>query len=383
MNSSWNAVRRPITWILTLLLLTACKPAWNVTLTTPGGAVLILNQQTFKDHERFGETVDGEMGVPLEQVFYNHGFEVIQEIIVLDYEGYDYPFDWATVADQAWWLDNGGLLITGDRIEVSALEIMPSNMLSQVEARITDIAPTAATALDLRIPEQAIGRPLTTASAEHVLLIMLDGFGYLRYLEACEKGLLTVLTEFDPPMIAVTTYPPITTVSTASFLTGAPPAIHGADQRGIRKTEVETIFAVALERGLEVVAVEGEALAFNLSSAETTLSGDRDGNGRTDDNVLTNAQGILAAGMPDLLFVHFHGIDDSGHSYGPGSPQEEASIIEVDAAVGKLIELAPEGTLIVIFADHGMHSVSEEGRLGNHGHLIERDMFIPIFLIRK
>ncbi len=84
-----------------------------------------------------------------------------------------------------------------------------------------------------------------------------------------------------------------------------------------------------------------------------------------------------------MLLRNFHGIDDRGHSYGPGSPEEEASIIEVDAAVGELIELVPHGTLIVIFADHGMHLVQEEGRLGNHGHLIERDMFIPLFLIRK
>jgi hypothetical protein len=28
-----------------------------------------------------------------------------------------------------------------------------------------------------------------------------------------------------------------------------------------------------------------------------------------------------------------------------------------------------------------MHPVDEEGRLGNHGNLIERDMFIPLILV--
>jgi predicted AlkP superfamily pyrophosphatase or phosphodiesterase len=56
---------------------------------------------------------------------------------------------------------------------------------------------------------------------------------------------------------------------------------------------------------------------------------------------------------------------------------------EVDSAVGRIVETLPEGTLIVVFADHGMHKVEEEGRLGNHGHLLERDMFIPIFLVIK
>ena len=87
--------------------------------------------------------------------------------------------------------------------------------------------------------------------------------------------------------------------------------------------------------------------------------------------------------MPDLFFVHFHGIDDAGHTYGPGAPEERATIRDVDVAVGQLIEALPPNTLILIFADHGMHQVDEEGRLGNHGHLIERDMFIPIFVVVK
>ena len=85
--------------------------------------------------------------------------------------------------------------------------------------------------------------------------------------------------------------------------------------------------------------------------------------------------------MPDLFYVHFHGIDDAGHTYGPGTPEEETVIQEVDAAVGQLLAALPADTLVIIFADHGMHRIDAEGRLGNHGNLIERDMFIPIFVI--
>jgi predicted AlkP superfamily pyrophosphatase or phosphodiesterase len=51
--------------------------------------------------------------------------------------------------------------------------------------------------------------------------------------------------------------------------------------------------------------------------------------------------------------------------------------------VGQLLDALPAGTLVVIFADHGMHQVEEEGRLGNHGNLIERDMFIPIIVTEE
>jgi predicted AlkP superfamily pyrophosphatase or phosphodiesterase len=91
---------------------------------------------------------------------------------------------------------------------------------------------------------------------------------------------------------------------------------------------------------------------------------------------------VLDEGMPDLFWVHFHGIDDTGHSYGPGSPEEEAAIAGVDTAVGDILARVPTGTLVLIFADHGMHAVDEEERSGNHGSLIERDMLVPIWTFR-
>jgi predicted AlkP superfamily pyrophosphatase or phosphodiesterase len=224
---------------------------------------------------------------------------------------------------------------------------------------------------------------LETVSVDRVVLIFLDGLGYVRYTEALALNLIPNLSALGEPLVATVTYPPRTSVSTASLLTGAGPEVHGVDRRGIRKTETETLFDVASSAGLEVVAVEGESLSFELRGAELQLSGDLDGNGHTDDNVLANALSVLREGTPDVFFVHFHGIDDAGHSYGPGAPEECAAIQEEDAAVARILELLPEHTLIIIFADHGMHQANQEGRLGNHEHLIERDMFVPIFVVVK
>jgi predicted AlkP superfamily pyrophosphatase or phosphodiesterase len=51
--------------------------------------------------------------------------------------------------------------------------------------------------------------------------------------------------------------------------------------------------------------------------------------------------------------------------------------------VGQLLAAWPSGALIIIFADHGMHRVEEVGRKGNHGNLSERDMLIPIWTVKK
>ncbi len=372
-----------------LFCLASCAPAWEATVVAPEGSDFPVDREVIAGLDSFAE--EGQV-LSLERVLWMAGHRVIERLMVSEPQGARRDFDWTAVADDAWWGKDGELSIGGESFAVSRLEVEPSGLLERVEADITDIAPTVAAALGLPSPAQATGQALEAPSASpstglrtsHVLLVFLDGFGYLRYIEARDTGLIPHLAALGEPLIGLTVYPPSTSVASAALLSGAPPQVNGVDQRGIRKTEVETLFDVANAAGRQVVAVEGGALAFNLRNAEMQLSGDRDGNGSTDDNVLANALAVLDEGMPDLFYVHFHGIDDAGHTYGPNTPQEEAVIREVDAAVGQLLALLPADTLVIIFADHGMHRVEgEHGRLGNHGHLIERDMFIPIFVAAK
>jgi hypothetical protein len=308
---------------------------------------------------------------------------VIDSITVTETGGTSDFYHWADAAGSLQ-VNKNGYLRDGEReIQPESILVTRSAWENGVEGHIYDIAPTAAAALGIPAPALSTGEDLGGKPADAVLLLFLDGFGYIRYQEALEEGLIPVLGKLDPPLVGLTTYPPVTTVSSASLLTGTEPSRHGVDTRGIRTTENETLFDVAQQAGLRVVAVEGEALAFNLRSAELKLSGDRDGNGGTDDNVLANTLAVLESGMPDLLFVHFYGIDDQGHAVGPGAPAEQEKISEVDTAVGKILEVLPSGTRVIIFADHGMHLVDADGRQGNHGHLIPRDMLIPIWLFTK
>jgi len=364
-------------------MLGGCGPllgSWQAVILRPDGSLLRVDPDVLDGLEEFARE-DG--AVPLERVLYQAGHRVIQELVLVDDEETRHQLAWPSIAGDAWWHEDGIATINGEEFVISRLEVEPPALLARVEAEIVDIAPTVAAALGLRQPSDAAGRALPAPAAEHVLLLFLDGLGYLRYAEALQGGLVPNLAALGEPLVALTEYPPSTRVGTAALLTGAPSEVTGVDGRSVRSTESETIFDVAAEAGLRVVAVEGEALAFNLRSADMQLSGDRDGDGSTDDNVLRNALAVLDQGMPDLFYVHFHGIDDSGHSYGPWAVQEKEAIRGVDAAVGELVDALPGGTLLIVFADHGMHSVQEAGRSGNHGHLIERDMFVPIFVTAK
>jgi hypothetical protein len=366
--------------LLIVFCLAGCGSNWEATVVAPDGNGFSVDATVL---EGLADFADEERGVPLERVLWTAGHYAIERVTAIEPEGARHDFTWADAADEAWWRENGQVEIGGEALPVARVEAEPPELLEQVQARIIDIAPTAAAALRLPVPDQATGQALEVPAASHVMLLFLDGFGYQRYTEALASGLIPNLGELPAPLLGLTEYPPSTRVGTAAMLTGAPPQVNGVDGRSVRSTEVETLFDVAAAAGLQVSAVEGEALAFNLRGAEAQLSGDRDGNGSTDDNVLANAQAVLDTGMPDLFLVHFHGIDDAGHTYGPGAPEEEAVIREVDAAVGELLQSLPTDVLVIIFADHGMHLVQEEGRLGNHGNLIVRDMFIPIWVVDK
>lgn len=388
--SATGTVRRPGLLALVFLLgLTACGRDWEAAVVAPDGTAFAVDAGLL---ESLADFADEEQGIPLERVLWTSGHYVVERVVIIEPGGARHQFEWSAVAADTWWQEKGRIAVGGESIPVSRLEVEPPALLGQVQADIRDIAPTAAGALGLPDPAEATGRALGSRRARHVLLLFLDGFGYVRYLEARDADLIPNLTAAGEPLLALTVYPPSTRVGTAALLTGALPEVNGADRRSVRQTEIETLFDIAAAAGLDVVAVEGEALAFNLRSADVQLSGDRDGNGSTDDNVLANALAVLACassactgdgGMPALFFVHFHGIDDAGHSYGPGAPEEESVIREVDAAVGELLRALPADSLAIIFADHGMHEVEEEGRLGNHGNLIAEDMFIPIILTEK
>lgn len=368
--------------LVLLVALAVLGQSWQAEVIGPDGVPFPVDARVL---ESLDDPDEEDMGVPVDQLLWAAGHQVVERLTLTGPDGTRREFEWPAVADDAWWLENGKLSIAGETLAVSSVEAEPPALLDQVQARITDLAPTAVAALGLPALAQATGRPLKDLSARHVLILLLDGLGYRHYVEARQDGLTPNLAALGEPLLGLTTYPPVTSVSMASLLTGAPPQVHGAFRRGIRQTKVGTLFDAANAAGLYVVVVEGESWPFNLRNAEIRLSGDRDGNGSTDDNVLANALAALDAGMPDLLYVHFHGIDDAEHTYSPGAPEELAAVSDVDSAVGQILKALPQDTLVLIMADHGQHLVEadEEGRVGNHGSLIESDMFIPIWVVKK
>jgi len=365
------------------LLLSACSTNWQIEITKNGNK---NGQFGFDDFAFYLETSgeEDEEGdlietILLGQMLYINGFTLIDEITLIDEDGITSTFGWDEIALQTRLSMKGMVTIDGEEYSPVTIDVKDSALVTEIDYSITDIAPTMAHVLGLPDLAEASGDVLVDSSAAYGVMILIDGTQYQKLQSMIAAGELPFLASLDIHQ-GLTVYPPVTVAASAAVLTGTIPQVNGVFGHGFRSTELTTLFDLAVQEGKSVIAVEGASLPFNLRNAETTISGDRDGNGYSDDNVCTNSLEVINAGMPDLLYIHFHEIDDMGHEYGPESDAYEQAAIRVDGFLSQIYEALPAGTFITIFADHGMHA---EGEGGNHGNLIASDLIIPIIFLEK
>jgi len=362
-----------------VFLFSACKPAWKIEVFEDGRNIGVINQESVKFYIDNYQEETSE--IPLGQMLYDLGYTLVDEITFISESEASLTYVWDEIGETATIQESGEItleddkMISADQIEIDAPSI--SNYYS-----IMDIAPTIAYAFNLPELPNANGQVRLTESGiwDHAVMIFLDGLNYDILTSLIDTGKLPFFEQLNGVQQGITVFPPITTSSSAALLTSTLPKENKVYGYGYRKTTSKTLFDLFAENGKSVIAVEGHSLAFNLRNAETILSGDRDENGITNDNVFENSLEVILSDMPDLLYIHFHDIDDMGHQYGPFSSEYEASIIQVDSYLEEIFIRLPEDTLITIFADHGMHK-TEDG--GNHGTLTAADLIIPIIFIEK
>ena len=364
--------------ILFVLLVSACQSNWTITLTENGAATGSITRE---DVDFYNETLQEEYEeVLVDQFLYDTGYRLIDQIVVSSDEDEPLTFSWGEIAENAFITGSGELLVDDVSYPVTSIEVQPSERLADIELSIMDISPTILNALGMPALPDAEGENLFDYEAQRAVIILTDGTQYDKLNEMLAEGDLPFFASQEKIYCGMTVYPPVTVSSSAALFTAAPPAINKVYGHGYRTTETITLFDIIVENGGTAMAVEGDSLPFNLRNAEITLSGDKDGNGYSDDNVFSNAMNVIENGMPTMLYIHFHEIDDMGHSYGENSSEYEEALIRVDQYIAQLVEAFPADTLIITIADHGMHTTSDGG---NHGTLSATDMLIPITIILK
>ena len=163
------------------------------------------------------------------------------------------------------------------------------------------------------------------------------------------------------------------------MVTGRPPKTTGVTKRGIHQLSCETIFDYAAERGLTSFASEGDTQILALPGAVLELSPDLNGNGTGDDEIFGCA--MESRDGCDLIFVHFHSVDDASHENGPGSAEARQALEQADKWCAELMD-GFDG-LVIVTADHGQHEQDGTGdaayadRKGTHGDFAVSDIFVP------
>lgn len=209
---------------------------------------------------------------------------------------------------------------------------------------------------------------------EKVITVLLDGFSLAQYNYAKDAGNISFLNKYLKNE-AISVYVPVTNSGYGAIITGQTPDKNSIHDRSDREMSAESIFKYAIENKINICLLEGNIKILN-TEIEPILHTDTNKDGDTDDEMYESLLASLEKN--DFIFVHFHGIDDRGHRYGPYSKETMEYIKKIDGYINDLSALW--AGKIIITSDHGMH---EEAGTGNHGEMMSSDMVVPYFIIEK
>jgi hypothetical protein len=221
--------------------------------------------------------------------------------------------------------------------------------------------------------------PPAAADAEQVVLLVLDGLGWLQL--AARRHLAQNLAGLEGTRI--TSVAPSTTAAALTSLTvGAPPARHG--MVGYRLV-VDGPSGPEVMNALKWRTPSGEARAFADPATFQLLEpfggvpvpvvskADFDGTAFTVAHQRGAVQrgwyqpsGLavdvteLVAGGERFVYAYYDGIDKVAHMKGFG-PHYDAELTAVDRLVGDLLDSLPDRVAVVVTADHGQVQVGPAG----------------------
>ncbi|HWC12523.1 MAG TPA: alkaline phosphatase family protein [Acidimicrobiales bacterium] len=217
--------------------------------------------------------------------------------------------------------------------------------------------------------------PAPVATAEQVVLLVLDGLGWDQLQERAELA----------PTLASMTGGPVTTVAPSttataltSLTTGARPAAHGVLGYRVRVlgTDVLNVLRWRTVRGedardavppeefqrLEPFAGTKPPVVTRAEFGETGftrahLAGVRMVGWRVPSTLVTAVGGLLAEGAP-FVYAYYDGVDKVAHEYGFG-PFYDAELVAADRLAADLLDVLPRGAAVAVCADHGQIDVGE------------------------
>jgi predicted AlkP superfamily pyrophosphatase or phosphodiesterase len=198
-----------------------------------------------------------------------------------------------------------------------------------------------------------------------VVIISIDGLRPDLALRANTPNLHALMNIGSFTFWARTTAESVTLPSHTSMLTGVTPVNHGIQWNADLPLKhpvypnFPTLFELAKKVGYTTAMAVGKSKFINLAKPKTldwaflpyeSKIGDHD--------VAVQAVSMILAHQPDVLFVHFPGVDNAGHEYGWATPEQMDAIALADESIGSILWALDQrnlrdSTFILVTADHG------------------------------
>jgi predicted AlkP superfamily pyrophosphatase or phosphodiesterase len=207
--------------------------------------------------------------------------------------------------------------------------------------------------------------------AKHVVVIGLDGCRPELLIEHSTGALKKLWQEGTYTWGAEAAVPSVTQVNFAGILTGCAPAKHGIDQvawdHGTSpklKVKVTTIFEVLAQHRLSGAAFLGHEKLYPVETSTAAAAGihfEHSPHGAKAAAPL--AASYLREHQPAFTFIYFGDLDGAGHRDGWLSPQQIATMAEINRGVELIMAAIQESpmknnTTVIVTSDHGGHGKS-------------------------
>jgi len=220
-------------------------------------------------------------------------------------------------------------------------------------------------------PVAVVPSPSPSPTTPRVVIFSVDGLRPDALLQAGAPVITGLAARGAYTWQAQTIMPSTTLPSHASMLSGYLPSAHGITWDDYRPEKglipVPTVFSAARAAGLRTVLVAGKEKFRQLDVPGMIQRFDLCAS--DDQEVAGRAIAESLAGF-DLMFVHLPQTDLAGHAQGWMSSAYLDAVANADHAVGRVLSVLPEGTTVIVTADHGGHD-------WGHGTTQAADMRIP------
>ena len=337
----------------------------------------------FVNVTEFTKLTDTTLEISLMSFLENYNINITDHLTVISSKGESVNFKKAELNNGRLKLGENGFLIIIEDKEIDFVQ----GLALDIEYYSVDIATTIYQVLGFTdwVTEGEEIEFSNNTGFNKVILFHLDGFGWQFWENLSTLGIIDLNLNilFNKP--GLTAYPPITNVATATMLSGFWPISTGITTRQNHILNVDTIFDVASRNNFTTEIIEGSVGFIDINADYESWLLDLNSSGSNDDEIFEKTIESLNNSRADVLFSHFHGIDDEGHSYGPNSIEWLSKVEQIFDYLNEIINYIDNETLVIFTADHGMHISDdpEDYRIGTHGECFWDDMIIPIIFARK